>query len=171
MMPCSRSTELWQSTSDSDAYDRYARHCSYQLGDYVLYCDNRARRGRCMKLNRPWTGPWVIKKVIMDGTVYRIQCIEPRERKVKLVVHFNYLKPYVQRQDRNQTMQKADSNEEVYDGFAGVIDDVNDADVPNFQDEGNPNEPGNAEGVFENQNEEQNVVEQQNRNVQHNIAE
>ena len=51
------------------------------------------------------------------------------------------------------------------------IDDVNDVDVPNFQDEGNPNEPGNAEGVFENQNEEQNVGEQQNRNVELNIAE
>ena len=26
-----------------------------------------------------------------------------------------------------------------------MIDDVNDVDVPNFQDEGNANEPGNAE--------------------------
>ena len=50
-----------------------------------------------MKLNRPWTGPWVIKKVIMDGTVYYIQHIESGERKMKLVVLFNYLKPYVQR--------------------------------------------------------------------------
>ena len=36
-------------------------------------------------------------------------------------------------------MQRADSNEEAYDGFPGVIDDVNDVDVPNFQDEGNAN--------------------------------
>ena len=114
-----------------------------------------------MKLNRPW----VIEKVILDGTVCRIQRLEPGERKVKLVVHFNYLKPYVQRRDRNQTMLRADSNEEAYDDFPGVIDDVNNVDVPNFQDEGNANEPGNAEGVFENQNEEQNVSEQQNRTV------
>ena len=103
--------------------------------------------------------------------MYRIQHIEHGERKVKLVVHFNYLKPYVQRQDRNQPMQRADSNEETYDGFPGVIDDVNDVDVPNFQEEGNANEPGNAEGVFENQNGEQNVGEQQNQNVQQNIGE
>ena len=76
--------------------DRYARHCTYQVGDYVLYYDNRARRGRCMKFNRPWTGLWLIMKVIMDGTVHRIQRFEPGERKVKLVAHFNYLKPYVQ---------------------------------------------------------------------------
>ena len=38
-------------------YDRYAWHCGYQVSDYVLYYDNRARRGRCMKLNSPWTGP------------------------------------------------------------------------------------------------------------------
>ena len=90
----------------------------------------------------------------MDGTVYRIQRIESGERKVKLVVHFNHLKPHVQRRDRNQTMQRADSNEEACDGFPGVIDDVNDLNVPNFLDEGNANEPGNTEGVFENQNEE-----------------
>ena len=66
-----------------------------------------------MKLNCPWTGPWVIKKVIIYGTVYLIQCLEPGERKVKLVVHFNYLKPYVEIRDRNQRMQRADSNEEA----------------------------------------------------------
>ena len=149
-------------------YDRYALHCSYQVDDYVLYYDNRARR---LELNRPWTGPWFIKKVIMDGTMYQIQHIEPGERKVKLVVHFNYLKPYVRKRDRNQTIQQTDSNEKAYDGFPGVIDGVNDVDVPNFQDEGNANGLGNAEVVFENQSEEQNFGEQQNRNVQQNIGE
>ena len=52
-----------------------------------------------------------------------------------------------------------------------MIDDGNDVDVPNFQDEGNVNEPGNAEGIFKNQTGEQNVGEQQNWNVQQNIDE
>ena len=101
---------LWKAHQIQEStYDHYDKHCGYEVGNYILYYDNRARHGRCMKLNHPWTSPWVIKKVIMDVTVYRIQCFEASERKVKPVVHFNYLKPYVQRRDRNQTMQRADS--------------------------------------------------------------
>ena len=38
-------------------YDRWARANAYQVGDRVLWLDKKSRRGRCMKLNRPWTGP------------------------------------------------------------------------------------------------------------------
>ena len=43
-------------------YDRWARANAYQLGGQVLWLDKRTRRGRCMKLNRSWTGPWVVIK-------------------------------------------------------------------------------------------------------------
>lgn len=34
----------------------------YEVGDRVLWLDKKTRRGRCTKLNRTWTGPWVVIK-------------------------------------------------------------------------------------------------------------
>ena len=76
-------------------YDRWAKSKSYQTGDLVLWFDNKTRNGRCMKLNRPWTGPWEIIKKLND-VVYRVR-YKGRERKgiKRRVVHYNQLKPFL----------------------------------------------------------------------------
>ena len=53
-------------------YDRWARANAYQGGDQVLWLDKKSRKGRCMKLNRPWTGPWKVIKRLSE-VVYRIK--------------------------------------------------------------------------------------------------
>ncbi len=53
-------------------YDRWARANVFKEGDLVLWLDRKTRRGRCMKLNRPWTGPWKIIKRLGE-VVYRIK--------------------------------------------------------------------------------------------------
>ena len=50
----------------------------------------------CMKLNRPWTGPWEVIKRLCE-VVYRIKYCgtAPSYIRVKRrVVHFNQLKPF-----------------------------------------------------------------------------
>ena len=53
-------------------YDRWAKAKQYRVGDQVWWYDPSTRKGRCQKLNRPWTGPWKIMKQIGD-VVYQIQ--------------------------------------------------------------------------------------------------
>lgn len=45
---------------------------SYETGDLVLWFEYKTRKGRCMKLNRPWAGIWEIIKKLND-VVYRIK--------------------------------------------------------------------------------------------------
>ena len=52
-------------------YDRWAKAKTCRVGDQVWWYDPSTRKGRCQKLNRPWTGPWKIVKQIGD-VVYRI---------------------------------------------------------------------------------------------------
>ena len=50
-----------------------------------------------MKLNRPWTGPWIVIKRLSE-VVYRIKYFGPTgsySRVKRRVVHFNQLKPFV----------------------------------------------------------------------------
>jgi hypothetical protein len=47
------------------------REC-VQRGGLVMWKDLKTRNGRCMKLNKPWMGPWeVIKR--LGEVVYRIK--------------------------------------------------------------------------------------------------
>ena len=85
-------------------YDRWAIANAYQVGDQVLWLDKKSRRGRCMKLNRPWTGPWVVIKRLSE-VVYRIKYCEPAgsySRVKRRVVHFNQLKPFEGANDTGQ---------------------------------------------------------------------
>ena len=85
-------------------YDRWARANAYQVGDRVLWLDKKSRRGRCMKLNRPWTGPWIVIKRLSE-VVYRIKYCGPTgsySRVKRRVVHFNQLKPFVGASDKGQ---------------------------------------------------------------------
>ena len=72
-------------------YDRRARANMFKEGDLVLWLDRKTRRGRCMKLNRPWTGPWRIIKRLGE-VVYRIK-YEGSER-VGVKIHHNQLKRF-----------------------------------------------------------------------------
>ena len=46
-------------------YDKWAKVKSYKKGELVRWFDKKTRKGRFMKLNRPWTGPWeVVKQLI-----------------------------------------------------------------------------------------------------------
>ena len=75
-------------------YDRWARANVYKAGDLVLWLDRKTRRGRCMKLNRPWTGPWRIIKRLGE-VVYRIKYEGSEKVSVKRrVVHHNQLKQF-----------------------------------------------------------------------------
>ena len=48
-------------------------------------------RGKSKKLYQPWSGPFVVVKKLSDVT-YRVQ--EVKNCWCRLVVHFNWLKPY-----------------------------------------------------------------------------
>ena len=77
-----------------DYYDRKAYGTGFTVGDKVWYYDPRVKKGCSTKLNRPWKGPYVVKKKISD-LVYRIQLEGARVRKV---VHFNKLKKCFQKE-------------------------------------------------------------------------
>ena len=74
----------------SDYYNRKVQGHPFEEGERVWYFDPRVKKGRSTKLNKPWKGPFVVKKRISD-LVYRIQMEGSRYRKV---VHFNKLKKY-----------------------------------------------------------------------------
>ena len=71
-----------------DYYDRKTQGAAFSEGDQVWYFDPKVKKGRSTKLNRPWKGPFTVKKRISD-LVYRIQL---NGSKIRKVVHFNKLK-------------------------------------------------------------------------------
>ena len=77
-----------------DRYDRQVSGGRYQVGDRVWLHSPAVPRGRSPKLHRPWTGPFVVIKVLSDVT-YRIQSENPKRgrRRQRHVIHFNRLKP------------------------------------------------------------------------------
>ena len=109
----SRLTQAFQTASETlevshrtqkAYYERGARANANQVGDQVLWLDKKSRRGRCMKLNRPWTGPWKVIKRLSE-VVYRIKYCGPAgsySRVKRRVVHFNQLKPFVGASDKGQ---------------------------------------------------------------------
>jgi hypothetical protein len=60
----------------------------FSIGDKVLLHDERARRGRSLKLSQPWTGPYEI----LDIDNVNITLKLPRNKTLK--VHANRLKPF-----------------------------------------------------------------------------
>ena len=98
-------TSRGKSASQPSSPERYDARCKgnakpYQVGDLVSLEEKAVPRLVHWKFYRPWSGPWRVVKVISDIT-YRIQCKEvtPMQgrRKTRMVVHFNLLKPYLQR--------------------------------------------------------------------------
>ena len=76
-------------------YDKWAKVKAYKKGELVLWFDKKTRRARCMKLNRPWTGPWEVLKQLND-VVYLIRYHGKDKMQVtRRVVHHNQLKPFL----------------------------------------------------------------------------
>ena len=91
---CSRETLESSHRTQKHYYDRWARGNVYKEGDLVMWKDQKTRNGRCMKLNKPWTGPWkVIKR--LGEVVYRIKYIGSNKVGLKRrIVHHNQLKRF-----------------------------------------------------------------------------
>ena len=100
-------------------YDRWARANVFKEGDMVLWLDRKTRRGRCMKLNRPWTGPWRIIKRLGE-VVYRIKYEGSESVSIKRrIVHHNQIKRFYE----VPTLERANANvDENEDGAAEIGD-------------------------------------------------
>ena len=76
-------------------YDKLARHKPYKEGDKVWLNDPTTVR---KKLAMKWTGPWRVKKIVVNnegqsGLTYKIKEVKGRRDRT---VHYNRLKPYVE---------------------------------------------------------------------------
>lgn len=93
-------------------YDRWAKANTYKKGDLVLWMDSKTRRGRCMKLNRPWTGPWEVIKQLGE-VVYRIKYKGDKKINVRRrVVHHNQLKRFHETDQQTNSDEARDENVE-----------------------------------------------------------
>ena len=73
-------------------YDKWARKNPYKVGDKVWWFDKKSRKGRCMRLNLPWSYLWTVIKQLIK-VVYRIKyCGRTPVRVQRRVVHHNQLK-------------------------------------------------------------------------------
>ena len=75
----------------SDLYNQKVHGSPYKVGDHVWVLFPQTPRGKSKKLYRPWSGPFAVVKKLSDVT-YRVREVKNRRR--RLVVHFNRLKPY-----------------------------------------------------------------------------
>ena len=102
-------------------YDRWARADVFKEGDMVLWLDRKTRRGRCMKLNKPWTGPWRIIKRLGE-VVYRIKYEGSESVGIKRrIVHHNQIKRFYEA----PTLERANANvDENEDGAAEIGDEA-----------------------------------------------
>ena len=102
-------------------YDRWARADVFKEGDMVLWLDRKTRRGRCMKLNRPWTGPWRIIKRLGE-VVYRIKYEGNESVGIKRrIVHHNQIKRFHEAPTLEMANANVDENE---DGAAEIGNEV-----------------------------------------------
>ena len=86
-----RSTTARQLDYQAELYNKKVHGKPHAVGSQVWVLFPQAPRGKSKKLYRPWKGPFVVVKCLSDVT-YRVQDVENRRRRV--VVHFNRLKPY-----------------------------------------------------------------------------
>ena len=74
-----------------ELYDQKVHGKPYKVSDYVWVLFPQPPRGRSKKLYRPWSGPFRVTKKLSDVN-YRVQ--ECKNRRRRMVIHFNRLKPY-----------------------------------------------------------------------------
>ena len=78
----------------AELYNKKVHGKPYEVGNHVWVLFPQVPKGKSKKLYRPWSGPFVVVKRFSDVT-YRVQDVNNRRR--RMVVHFNRLKPYKQR--------------------------------------------------------------------------
>ena len=71
-------------------YDRNTNLTEYKVGDPVRFLHPKREKGKNIKLQKPWKGPYVVIKQIND-VLFRIQ--DGAREKPKLA-HHHRLKPY-----------------------------------------------------------------------------
>ena len=83
-----------------DYYDAKAKEATYKVGDKVWLHVPVVKKGKNLKLSRPWQGPYTVVKRLSD-VVYRIELVSNKRK--RLVVQFNRLKPcYIDQSIENQ---------------------------------------------------------------------
>ncbi len=106
---CSREILESSHKTQKHYYDRWARGNGYKEGDLVMWKDQKTRNGRCMKLNKLWTGPWkVIKR--LGEVVYRIKYVGHGKVGLKRrIVHHNQLKRYYETTDSYKEAERSET--------------------------------------------------------------
>jgi hypothetical protein len=81
-----------------DYYDANAEDKTYNVGDEVWLHIPFVKKGKNVKLSRPWQEPYTIVKKISD-VVYRIE--KDANKRKRLVLHYNRLKPCLEQQSNS----------------------------------------------------------------------
>ena len=76
---------------DKRKYDHNIEQKLYNVGDAVWYYYPICKKGRSRKLQRPWTGPYIVTKRI-NNVIYKIKLTAKSKAKI---VHHDRLKPYL----------------------------------------------------------------------------
>ena len=77
---------------EKELYDKKIHGKPFEEDDLVWLHSPVVKHGRSRKLHLPWSGPYRVVKKLSDA-VYRIQ--ELRNKRRRVVVHFDRLKPYL----------------------------------------------------------------------------
>ena len=117
----------------------------FDQGDLVWLHNPVVPRGQSRKLHCPWTGPFKVVKRLSDA-VYRIQDTRPKQKRSRIVVHYDRLKPCASNAEpQSELIRRRESKEDAVTPRAHGInlnvdmDDDEDADHTNGQ--GDPIEP------------------------------
>lgn len=86
-----------------ELYNRRIHGNPFKVGDHVWVLFPQVPRGKSRKLYRPWSGPFIVVKKLSDVT-YRVQ--ETNNRRRRMIVHFNRLKPYQHSTSRYQKSRR-----------------------------------------------------------------
>ena len=98
-----------------DRYDRWASGGRYEVGDRVWLHSPAVPRGQSPKFHRPWTGPFVVIKVLSDVT-YRVQSEKPKPGRCRqrFVVHFKSLAKHQLRKLSKKASQMKLENKQTF---------------------------------------------------------
>jgi len=77
---------------EKELYDHKVHGKPYEKDSLVWLHSSVVKRGKSKKLHLPWSGPYRVAKKLSEST-YRVQNV--RNKRKKLVVHFDRLKPYL----------------------------------------------------------------------------
>lgn len=131
--------------SRKQTHDRKLHYAPYARGDLVLCRNFACKPGLKPKLiSERWTGPWKVDKV--RGPVnYRITR-QKGQKTVRLLVHYNRLKPYhtrpVQLQQRNIPVLGPESGDEMSDALSVSHEGADLTEVHNVDDDSDSDSDG-----------------------------